>query len=259
MNCTNFDRVADIYDETRVVPSEIVTSLREKIFNFLLKNKYEPPYQFLSIGIGTGRVESSFVSKQTQLFGIDISNLMLQQLKKKNTEIPLFLTIADGTSLPFRDSFHLVTAIHVVHLFKDYKKLISELENITQFVVIGDAFIDTYVHPLFQKYKSEVEKQGWTKVHVGLFSDELAEYLFSEGYSVKKEELAIPTTTSNYNIYNSIKKKLYSSQWKIPNKIHNRALKNLRKFIKKKENILEGEFLTNAYLLLFFIDCRKKS
>ncbi len=258
MNYTNFDRVADVYDETRAVPSEIVNSFSEKILSFLQRYDYKPPYQILSIGIGTGRVESSFISRQTQLFGIDISNLMLKELKKKNTKTPLFLAVADGGSIPFRDSFHMVTAIHVVHFFEDYQKLIEDLEYVSQFAVIGDAFVDSYVHPLFQKYKSEIEKQGWKKVHVGLFSNEFADLLSSKGYTVEKDEIAVPITISNSAIYDSIKNKLYSSQWRIPEKLHKKAMKSLKELVKHEEIKLKDDFLTNAYLLLYFVDFREK-
>jgi len=258
MTYTNFDRVAYIYDKTRSIPSEILTSFREKILNFLSKYEYKPPYNFLSIGVGTGRVESTIVSKRNQLFGIDISNLMLKELKKKRTETPIFLAIADGCSIPFRNSFHMVIAIHVVQLIKNYKKLIKEIENISQFAVIGDAFVDSYVHPLFQRYKSELEKLGWKKRHEGLFSDEFAGYLSSEGYLIEKDEIFFPTTISNSAIYNSLKQKQYSSQWKIPENLHNRTMKILQESIQNKEIRLENDYLTNAYLLLYFVDLREK-
>ena len=257
MNYTNFDRVADIYDETRSVPSEIVNGFRKRIFDFLSKKDCKPPYLFLSIGVGTGRVESSIISKKTQLFGIDISNLMLKELKKKRTAIPAFLAIADGCSIPFRSSFHIVTAIHVIQAIKDYRKLIDELNRISQFAIIGDAFVDSYVHPLFQRYKSELARLGWTRVHDGIFSDEFANFLKNMGYPVEKNEIRFPTTISSSAVYESIKQRLYSSQWKIPEELHNKAITSIKESIQDKEIIFEDSFSTNAYLILYFIDFRK--
>ncbi len=257
MKYINFNHVAEGYDTTRFVPQTIVENFGNLIFSHLETEFDEPPYRILSLGIGSGRVESFLSSEKNHLFGIDISELMLREYKKKTSEHQGFLSLADGCSLPLRPFFHIVTAIHIVHLISRTQKLVEELEKIAKTIVIGDIYTDTYSHPLYQEYSTEIAKSEWKRESSGISIEEFTNIFKEKGYGIMQKEMSAPAEISNLAIYDSLRSRSFSSLWSIPDDYHERALKHLEKYIESTGMKLESNFSTTSFLSLYFIDSRK--
>jgi SAM-dependent methyltransferase len=125
----SFDRVADIYDETRRMPPEAVAQVMENI-----SAEVEPSSGVvLDLGVGTGRIAAPLAARGFQVVGVDISEKMLCRLQEK-TAVPagkIHAVRGDSASLPFADrSFTAVIAIHVFHLIENLAASTQEVRRV---------------------------------------------------------------------------------------------------------------------------------
>ncbi|MFH1800866.1 MAG: class I SAM-dependent methyltransferase [Candidatus Omnitrophota bacterium] len=82
----------------------------------------------LDVGCGTGRFLVRFPEPNT-LFGVDLSESMLQTTKTKLTRASLLA--ASATELPFPDrSFDLVYSVRVIQHIRNQQKMITELSRV---------------------------------------------------------------------------------------------------------------------------------
>ena len=127
----SFDAVADIYDETRIVPNWVLLRFYEKIL--MKETRLNHDLVVLDAGIGTGRTVEPLLDFGTQLVGVDISKKMLKKMvekvKGKLVRNQVNLICCDVTNLPFRTcSFDMVISIHVLHLLRKAKCMQAILE-----------------------------------------------------------------------------------------------------------------------------------
>lgn len=126
----SFDRVADIYENTRGHPSEISTQIADSLCAVL-------PAQamVLEVGVGTGRIARPLLNHRLQIFGVDISRRMMNrfiELVPPGGPKP-HLFQADACQLPFRNTtFQAVLSIHVLHLINDWKQALAEMLRVLQ-------------------------------------------------------------------------------------------------------------------------------
>ncbi|MDP9237858.1 MAG: class I SAM-dependent methyltransferase [Chloroflexota bacterium] len=112
----SFDRVADIYDETRGLPPEAEREIAAGIARELREIAPEP--RLLEVGIGTGRIAVPLAAAGVRVAGIDISPKMLGHLRAKRTDIDVLL--AEAARPPLRDaSFDAALFVHILHLVPD--------------------------------------------------------------------------------------------------------------------------------------------
>jgi SAM-dependent methyltransferase len=111
----SFDRVADVYDETRGLPHEAEASIGDAIFAEL-KRIARP--RVVEIGIGTGRIAVPLAERGVAMAGIDISPKMLSRLIEKRRDVSVCL--AESANPPFRNgAFDSALFIHILHLVPD--------------------------------------------------------------------------------------------------------------------------------------------
>jgi SAM-dependent methyltransferase len=124
----SFDRAGDYYDRTRALPAEAAAAVTD-----LLLREFSGRGRVLEIGIGTGRIGLPLHQAGLELYGIDISSPMLNQLRAKPGGATLPSAIADATRLPFGDrSFGSAFACHVLHLIKDWRGAVAELVRVVE-------------------------------------------------------------------------------------------------------------------------------
>lgn len=112
----SFDRVADVYDETRALPVAAEASIADAIVAELLRVANAP--RVIEIGIGTGRIAVPLAGRGVAVVGLDVSSKMLLRLLEKRSDVPVCL--AEASNPPFRDHvFHGALFIHVLHLVPD--------------------------------------------------------------------------------------------------------------------------------------------
>ena len=124
----SFDRAGDYYDRTRALPADAAAAVTD-----LLLQELSGRGRVLEIGIGTGRVGLPLHQAGLELYGIDISAPMLNQLRVKAGGDVLPAAIADATLLPFGDhTFGAAFACHVLHLIRDWRRAVAELVRVVE-------------------------------------------------------------------------------------------------------------------------------
>jgi SAM-dependent methyltransferase len=126
----NFDRVADIYDVTRDMPTFATDRIADRV---VAATRATTETRFLEIGVGTGRIALPFLRRGYQFTGVDISERMMDRLRAKIRErnVDMTLVQADVTELPFEDeSFDVVLAVHILHLVSDWQRAVREARRV---------------------------------------------------------------------------------------------------------------------------------
>ncbi|NJR66033.1 MAG: class I SAM-dependent methyltransferase [Leptolyngbyaceae cyanobacterium CRU_2_3] len=122
----SYDPIVSLYDASRSLPIEASQQITNCILDVVSAT---PETEFLEIGIGTGRIALSIIERGYAYTGVDISENMLNELRRKLAGIPNKLTLLqqDATALSFEnDSFDCVLTVHVLHLIPDWRKALSE-------------------------------------------------------------------------------------------------------------------------------------
>ena len=118
-----FDRAAEYYDRTRVLPDDIVARQTT-----MLMAEITGAARVLEIGVGTGRIA---VTLDVPVVGLDLSRPMMDVLRTKTDAIPL--VEADATRLPLLDAcFDAAYAAHVFHLIPTWETALAELVRVVR-------------------------------------------------------------------------------------------------------------------------------
>ena len=233
----SFDVVAEIYDKTRSLPTEVMKRL---VGQFVLElGSYQT---ILEVGVGTGRFAEPLQANGLEVFGIDISRKMVDKAKKKRVK-NLFL--ADARFLPFKpQSFDAVISVHVLHLIPEWKKALKEIYRVTRCTVfsVGDVNRD----PVREAYDRLLRNLGYERRHPGKSEQELdqlfcpARKVFVTSYEVSADESLI-----------NLERRTSSSQWAIPEDVNKKAVEELKK-------TFAGRFFRHdLYLLIWQIESLK--
>lgn len=116
MELKSFDRVAEVYDETRGLPADVERAIGGGIARLLFEATPKP--RLLEVGIGTGRIASPIAAEGVRVAGIDISAKMLARLREKRADIDVML--AEASHPPLREAvFDALLFVHILHLVPD--------------------------------------------------------------------------------------------------------------------------------------------
>lgn len=125
----SYDRVADIYDDTRRLPAEVIG----QIMDMITREIDASAGPVLEIGIGTGRVALPLAERGFRVAGVDLSEKMLMHLRAKSASLlprPQVVR-GDAARLPFSDDiFNAVLAVHVFHLIDDLDDCLVEVRRV---------------------------------------------------------------------------------------------------------------------------------
>lgn len=269
----SFDDIADLYDETRELPSRVL----EKFYEIIDREiKLHRNIAVLDDGVGTGRTVGPLLDRGVELVGVDISSTMLkktlEKLKKKNQQNQVLLIMADVTRLPLRaSSFDLVISVQVLHLVKNWKRGIQEAKCVLRpqgAFVVGDAGSPFNVSEVGRKYDEISRKFDARKrllnllkplvtgilaniksntirkilenafAHFGMqtafYYDLLDEYLKENWEYVRERNISWSETIKVADILSVLDRRLLSKQWKIQIQIHERIMFQLKKWVNKK-------------------------
>ena len=258
----NFDQFADDYDFTRAISEDFL-----KIFltNFLEINDKDGSLQnVLEIGCGTGRISKIFAINNFNVTGVDVSQKMLTiaLIKAQEEKWNFNGVIADARNLPFKDNeFDIALTVHVLHLIKDWKKVIQEALRCSKTKRFVKVFLDRSI------FKTEIMINYWKFINDSGFStkyntekmlgaqnsEEVIEYMKLEGFSFIKKEFNNRATIKREILIDIVKRKSFSSQRFIPDEIHQLTMDYLAKhdyFLPKDQE--EVEILERGMLLNFF-------
>jgi SAM-dependent methyltransferase len=128
-NLRSFDRVANVYDETRSAPPQVAAAVTEALLRVLHEVSDSP--RLLEVGIGTGRIAVPLVEAGVRVTGIDISTKMLDVLRSKRADIDVLF--AEAAHPPFRAAaFDAALFVHILHLVPDVAATVRESRRVVR-------------------------------------------------------------------------------------------------------------------------------
>jgi ubiquinone/menaquinone biosynthesis C-methylase UbiE len=271
----SFDDIAEIYDETRSLSSEVTQEFYDKLVKkgINLENSI-----ILDGGIGTGRTIAPLLKYNIKLIGIDNSKNMLEKLRenfKGERELEKVRLInGDVTKLPFKNnSFDLIISIQVLHLVTNWKQAIDEVKRVLKpqgFFIIAGATSQALASKVAKKYfefslKYDFIKNIKKKLIDILFR--LSDFRFTKNIANKflsryyhefylkrvtrklmKDSIIWTESINPYEVYERLDKRYHTDQWSIPITQHEKIMIKLKKWMNKEKNIGLSEEKINRQL-----------
>jgi len=217
----SFDRVADIYDRSRGLPSHIMKKVVTAITDELRGCE-----TILDAGVGTGRYAKPVQDQGFELVGVDISEKMLMKAFQKGLKN---IYLADVCHLPFRDlSFDATICNHVLHLIEDWRTALKEITRVTRHVLVSTIYGNP--NPIHQAYDELLRKRGYARRKLGVSEAELKGFVEPTRSIASVAKVAVIADKT----LNMLEEKVYSYQWDIPSHLHCSVLKDLKARFKGK-------------------------
>lgn len=211
----SFDRVAEIYDETRSLPDNVMKTL-VKTLCVELKNCI----RILDVGVGTGRLAEPLQNAGFEILGIDISKKMMSKAREKGVQN---LVIADARFIPFKDkSFDATISVHVLHLIGEWKKALGEVCRVTQHAMFS--LYNAHKDTVREAYYHIMKQYGYERHHPGKSEQDLKDLI-----SPTKSKFVISYDVSADDHLINLGQGTSSSQWEIPEQLNLKAVEQLRK------------------------------
>ena len=130
MTESNFDRIADVYDES--LPAHVVDHYLEKRTAFVLEHC--PRGAALDVGCGTGALAARLAGAGYDVVGLDPSEGMLRVLEGRTSSVRAVK--GSATSIPFDEGrFDLVLSVAVMHHIAaadEVRRTLAEMVRVTR-------------------------------------------------------------------------------------------------------------------------------
>lgn len=234
----SFDHAADVYDETRALPPEIVAKQTEAILAELRAAGAE---RLLEVGIGTGRITRPLMERGVRVAGIDIAPKMVAKLREQLSADHLQpdLMLGDATRLPLRnDSFRAVLMVHVLHLVSDWRAVIDETRRV---LAPGGVFLhdrtryddDNPWHRTFRRREDLLASLGFTaRKRPGM--EEIESQLESIGGTLRTAVYAEADEIEVVaDVLNRARNRVDSWTWEVPNEIFETFLPQYEAYVRE--------------------------
>jgi len=215
----SFDRVADVYDETRGLPptplAKAVGVLAEE-----LQGK-----RVLEIGVGTGRYAVPLQKSGIRVVGVDIAPKMVERGLAKGLRDVVF---ADGARLPFRDgSFDAATSNHVLHLVPDWRAVLGEVERVLRPRGFYFSLFERHrATSLSDRYRQVAKALGYAQIDAGLHERDFPGIVPPSRVTwVARHEESMPADRA----LGALDRKLFAFLWKVPEDLHEQVMSVLRR------------------------------
>ena len=131
----SFDRIADRYDATRVLPADQQDRIARGILAAVGGGMGT---RFIEPGVGTGRIALPLLRQGVNYVGTDIAPRMLDQMRLKLQQEPWLagrtrLLEADAAALPVEDAaFDVAVTAHLLHLVPDWRRVLDEIRRVVR-------------------------------------------------------------------------------------------------------------------------------
>lgn len=259
----SFDRISDIYDTTRALPPGISEQVTDTILNIVSPTSET---KFFETGIGTGRIAFPILQRGYSYTGIDVSDKMLDELRRKLQGINHRATLinADATTLPFDDnSFDVAITVHVFHLISNWQKALAEVGR-----VLKPGGLYLYSHGRMTSATDVTQdqldfEQQWRTIlasynhqvsRFGATEEEVLDALREQGATLEtivpakwRVDLTVGDLLKRYE------NRIFSAAWYIPDDIFPRAFQDLREWSLQHFGSLEYDLSYEAKFKLTII------
>jgi SAM-dependent methyltransferase len=221
-----FDGVANIYDETRALPKEVMNLVLKSMKNALKNCK-----SILEAGVGTGRFAKPLQDLGFEVFGIDISKGMMSKAREKGIANLFF---ADIRKMPFRnEAFDSSVIIHVLQLFEEWEPIVSEVGRVSKKCVIS--LVGRTEGPMIRRIYAELRgKIGYPLNRFDEGEEGLRRIIpparleFVTHYN---EDVELDDIITHYE------KRGSSVTWSLPEEAHRKIMKEIRSMFKGRDYI----------------------
>jgi ubiquinone/menaquinone biosynthesis C-methylase UbiE len=162
---------------------------------FKNKNSYR---SYLDAGCGTGQLIKKIISlkKINDVYGIDLSENMVIESRKKNKKYFTSIVEADINHLPFVDNkFDLITAIHVFHHLPSAPKTLNEIKRVC--TKGGQIFITATDYQL-NSGLNKLHYEALNELNFPFFAKDKKQYLH---FNHKRATIYLDKYLPNYKIY----------------------------------------------------------
>lgn len=158
-----FDRAADFYDATRGLPPSVMTRITDAVVR---AGEITSATALLEIGVGTGRMALPLATATgARVVGVDLSRLMLEKLREKQTTETVGVVWGDVMHLPFPNaSFDRVLAAHIFHLVGDATATLREVARVLR---PGGALLFTWQQYGRNPFSDALDAARSTDQHLG--------------------------------------------------------------------------------------------
>lgn len=232
----SFDRAAGYYDATRAIPPEALEQVARTLVEIV---RPDPETSFLEVGIGTGRIALPLIERGYRYTGVDISEPMMDELRRKLRDVPNRLTLlkADATALPFEDaSFDAALTVHVLHLISRWEDALTEIRRVLKpdgvFLYCNEVGDKHPAQEDFEKQWQEILARYGVKLELrGAWDEPVKRLLESSGCELETvlgaEWRAETTVRDRFDRY---ARRVHAMHWQIPDEVFPRALVELKEW-----------------------------
>jgi len=249
----HFDRAANYYDQTRLLPEPIAKVGIPAILEVIGSNA-----RLLEVGAGTGRLSIPLLERGVDLIGCDLSSQMLMRFQQKFPSARL--ARADASVLPFPAAqFEAVLTVHVLHLIPTWREVLREFRRVLVpggahlNVTTGAAVGDSAGIKIRRFWRGWMKANGVNAGHPGAAERaELLQELHSLGADLS--EIEAIRFTESFNLREELDRfasRLYSETWDIPDVLFEESIKELRAWVTAEFGGLDQEIKDEVR---FFID-----
>lgn len=179
----------------------------------------------LDAGVGTGRFAQPLQDEGYRVVGIDIADRMLRKAREKGVSDTVRGNLL---FLPFRDlAFDRCISVHVLHLITKWKCALAEIGRVTKKEFMSVAFNkqESPAEEIRRSYDQACEELGFTVKHPGMRERELPDMLppdFIEPIVVHEHPIDVKHMIEEFEM------RTYSSQWTVPQDVHEQAIQKLK-------------------------------
>ncbi len=231
----SFDRVANLYEATRMVPADTLDNVAQIIREDARLNSSDP---FLDAGVGTGRFSRHLYRNGVGVIGTDISRAMLEQARSIQEGFPLIQ--ANLYRLPFASrTFRGVLIVHILHLLEEWRTALDEAIRVLQ----DDAplylgYETGRRNPVQDIYFELATQRGIRHRHIGADSkEEVFDYLRSLDGSVTRIDggaFQWDIDIKTHRLLSLLDRNPFSQCWNASEPDHAELMKELKKRMEER-------------------------
>jgi ubiquinone/menaquinone biosynthesis C-methylase UbiE len=250
----SFDRVSTRYDASRGIPAEVSEQITQGMIQVVQPTSET---QFFEPGVGTGRIALPFVQRGFAYTGVDLSEPMMDELRRKLVGLNHRLTLhqADVTALPFADRcFDVAIGVHLLHLVEDWRQALAEIRRVlkpsgvllyshgrTRPTSEAEASFNRGLHTFEQQWRSILLTYGY-EMRYGAAEADVLPILQAQGAQLEPLVLArwrVSQTVAT--VLQSYQQRLYSPCWQVPEAIFLPAIEQLTQWCGQHYRSLEQD------------------